>query len=416
MKKSGKLFFVLFIGFAFSAVLQAEEKFPIDIHGYISQGFMYSNHNNYLADTKNGTFQFNELGVNFSTQVTDKLRLGMQFAALDLGDLGNDTIFLDWAYADYRWQDWFGIRLGKIKIPMGFYNKTRDIDMLRTFVLLPQSIYSETFRDTLIAMKGIGVYGEAPLHAFGNISYEAMYGTMNIDRDSSTTKGVEGVGFFKVEKYQVKRAFCWAVTWETPLQGLRLHTSGINIDFKLAAILTKDLIVTIPYPPYQIIIARTGTPLIAESPDFSKSIYALEYTWKDFVLAAEYSRQDFTQTTRITGASPFQRVLKFEGFYVSASYRFSDRFETGVYYSVFYKDRDDRDGTRTPYPPPFSAYQKDACISFRLDLNDHWTFKLEGHLVDGTGLCFIQDNLDDAGAPAFTRKWHLLAAKMTFSF
>ncbi|HLP61895.1 MAG TPA: hypothetical protein VK186_23840 [Candidatus Deferrimicrobium sp.] len=416
MKKSGKLFFVLFLGFSFSLAARMEEIFPVAIHGYISQGFMYSNHNNYLADTKNGTFQFNEMGINFSTQVIDKLRIGMQLAALDLGDLGNDKITLDWAYADYRWRDWFGIRLGKIKIPMGFYNKTRDIDMLRTFILHPQSIYSETYRDTLIAMKGISGYGEIPLHALGNISYEAIYGTMNIDRESSTTKGIEGAGFFKVEKYDVKRTSCWAITWETPLQGLRLGATRINADFNLTAILTKDLTASIPNPPYQIIVARAGTSFIGDSPDFSKTVYALEYTWKDFVLAVEYSRQDFTQTSRVKGQTVLKRTLKYEGFYLSATYRFSDRFETGAYYGVFYKDRNDRDGTRTPYNPPFSAYQKDGCLSFRFDPNDHWTFKLEGHLLDGTGLCYIQDNQDDNGQPQYTRKWYLLAAKMTFSF
>lgn len=277
--------------------------------------------------------------------------------------------------------------------------------MLRTFILLPQSIYAETYRDTLVALKGIGGYGELPLHDFGNISYEAMYGTMNIDREGSTTKGIEGAGFLKVDKLEVKRATCWAVTWDTPLQGLRLAASRVNIDLKVLGTLSKNLG-----------SAKMGDAVIADSPDFGKITYTLEYTWKDFVLAAEYSRQNFTRIIRIPGTDPNKQEREFDGFYVSASYRFSDRFETGVYYSVFYKDRDDRDGTRTPYNPPFSAYHKDACLSFRFDPNDHWTFKLEGHLMDGTGLCYIQDNLDENKLQNYTRLWYLFAAKMTFSF
>ncbi|MDQ1351379.1 MAG: hypothetical protein QG657_1681, partial [Acidobacteriota bacterium] len=276
MKKSGRLFLIVFISFIFSVIVQAEDKLQIDIHGYLSQGFMYSNHNNYLADTKNGTFQFNELGINFSTQVTDKLRVGMQFAALDLGDVGNDKINIDWAFADYRWQDWLGIRAGKIKMPTGFYNKTRDIDMLRTFILLPQSIYVETFRDTLTAIKGLGVYGEIPLKTLGNISYELLGGTMNIDKDSVTTKGVEGQGFFKVESYNIKKAFCGEITWETPLKGLRLGFSRVNIDLKTNGVLGRDFTIP-PFPPYSIIIPK-GTPIINKTPNIVKLIYSLEYT------------------------------------------------------------------------------------------------------------------------------------------
>lgn len=416
MKKSGRLFFVLFISFAFSAVVQAEEKFPIDIHGYLSQGFIYSNHNNYLADTKNGTFQFNELGINFSTELTDKLRMGIQLTGRDLGNMDNDKVTIDWAFADYRWQDWLGIRVGKIKLPTGFYNKTRDIDMLRTFILLPQSIYIETFRDTLTAMKGVGIYGEIPLHSLGNISYEFLGGGMNIDKEGSTIKGVEAQGLFKIENYNVKKTFCGEIIWEAPLEGLRLGVSRLNIDLKLQGVLTQDLTIPVSFPPYTITIAREGDPFFGEVPNFRRTVYSLEYTRRNLVLAAEYFRQDQTTSTRITGMEPMKRIFKFEGFYGSATYRFLDRFETGLYYSIFYKNRDDHDGTKTPYNPTFFAYQKDGCLSFRFDLNDHWTFKLEGHLMNGTGLCFSQDNLDDKGNLDYTRKWHLLAAKMTFSF
>jgi hypothetical protein len=137
---------------------------------------------------------------------------------------------------------------------------------------------------------------------------------------------------------------------------------------------------------------------------------------KELILAIEFSRQQQVHTTYIPGLAPITRIQPLQAFYASASYRFSNWFETGIYYSIFYKDRNDRTGTKTPYNPPFSAFQKEACLSFRFDPNDHWTFKLEGHLLNGTGLCFIQDNLDDKGNREFTRKWHLLAAKMTFNF
>ncbi len=416
MKKCREVFLAVLLSVLLTTGVLADEKSDIHIHGYISQGFMISNHNNYLADTKNGTFQFNELGINVSTGLTDKMQVGTQLAALDLGDLGNDKITIDWAYADYRWQDWLGIRVGKIKLPSGLYSKTRDVDMLRTPILLPQGIYIETFRDTLMAVKGISGYGVVPLRALGSISYEILGGTMNIDKDGPTSKGVNAGDIFEIEKFEVKKVLSWAVLWETPLEGLNLGASHLEIRFKLFADLSKDLTIPVDFPPYMITIAKAGTPLIGEVPDFRRTIFSLEYTRGELVLAAEYCWQDQTLITRIIGLEPMSRPNKFESVYGSASYRFSDWFETGLYYTEFYKNRDDRDGTKTPYNPPFFAYQKDTCLTFRFDLNDHWVFKLEGHRMDGTGLCFIQDNLNDRGVPVFTKNWYLLAAKMTFSF
>ncbi len=36
----------------------------------------------------------------------------MQLFARDLGDIGNDEIQLDWAYADYFWIKWLSLRVG----------------------------------------------------------------------------------------------------------------------------------------------------------------------------------------------------------------------------------------------------------------------------------------------------------------
>ncbi|HLP48957.1 MAG TPA: hypothetical protein VK469_23655, partial [Candidatus Kapabacteria bacterium] len=161
MKPNMKMFLLLFVIFQVQGMGTAltEESGKINTHGYLSQGFLLSTRNNFILDSKKGTFHFNELGLNFTTQLTDRIHIGIQFSARDFGDKGNDKVVIDWAFADYNWRNWLGLRLGKIKIQYGFYNKTRDIDMLRTFILLPQSIYPEIYRDTATSMKGIGLYG-----------------------------------------------------------------------------------------------------------------------------------------------------------------------------------------------------------------------------------------------------------------
>ena len=49
----------------------------IDIHGFVSQGYLKSDDNNYLGRSEEGTYSFNEAAVNFSGDLTDKLRIGV---------------------------------------------------------------------------------------------------------------------------------------------------------------------------------------------------------------------------------------------------------------------------------------------------------------------------------------------------
>ena len=78
--------------------------FTLDIHGFLSQGYLQSDHNNFLADTEEGTFEFREYAINASSNLTDQLRIGAQLFGRDFGDFGNDEIVLDWGFADFRLQ------------------------------------------------------------------------------------------------------------------------------------------------------------------------------------------------------------------------------------------------------------------------------------------------------------------------
>jgi hypothetical protein len=49
----------------------------VQIHGFASQGFVYTNDNNWLTmNTSQGSGAFTDFGINVSTNVTDRLRVG----------------------------------------------------------------------------------------------------------------------------------------------------------------------------------------------------------------------------------------------------------------------------------------------------------------------------------------------------
>jgi len=64
----------------------------------------------------------------------------------------------------------------------------------------------------------------------------------------------------------------------------------------------------------------------------------------------------------------------------------------------------------TPHPR-YRAFLRDTALSTRIDINDSWILKLEGHIMEGAALLYTQDNPD-----GLVGDWFLFAAKMTYSF
>lgn len=372
----------------------------IQIHGFISQGFLKSDENNYLGNSEDGSFQFNELGLNFSSELTDELRIGIQFFSRDLGIIGNNDVAIDWAYADYRWRNWFGFRAGIIRQAHGLYNETRDMDMLRTSILLPQSVYAESGRDYvgrdfISQLQGASVYGEVFTRSVGNFSYSFMAGEKNISNDSSAAKWVEAGGSFKVDNVDTGIFYNASLQWQTPADGLRLGITGTK---------STDIIVNLTSK-------TSGTKLISDIREYYSYVLSAEYKLGNFMMAAEYMNQK-KDSEMIGMPAPHHTVFPL-GYYFSAAYRFTDWFELGAYYSEFFYNKDDKHGKRFEQisMPDYLAWQKDFALSLRFDMDPYWNIKLEGHSIDGATQLLRQENPE-----GYEKNWFLFAAKISFSF
>lgn len=384
------------IGFGSNALaVEADVLGGVSIHGFISQGYLLSSEYNYLThNSRTGSFEYNEMGINFSKQVTDKLRIGVQIFSRDLGNVANNKVTIDWAYADYKWQDWLGIRAGRIKMPLGIFNETRDIDMLRTCIIMPQNLYPELMRDVSIALNGVGIYGYVPIGPAGSLDYVGIVGSMGIDNESGVEKYMNstltGTPLVMNGDIDADTAITGRIKWNTPLSGLGLSASMLK--FKAAMPLLFN-------------------NAVSTAMEMDQMIYGMgvEYTWENLSLAGEYRISDVDSTV-------FGRTTnkKSENYYIMASYRFTDWFELGSYYSISYADKDDKHGdnvVETATLKDHSAWQKDLALSLRFDINSNWIFKVEGHKVNGTSNVLAVDNADRS-----EKDWYYGAAKLTFSF
>jgi hypothetical protein len=368
--------------------------FSVEVHAFVSQGFILSTNNNYLADdTKHGSFQFSEIGLNFTKTVTDNLRMGLQLEAEDIGPTGSYVPTFDWFYLDYRWKDWLGFRAGRVKIPFGLYNEIQDVDSARVQVLLPQSVYPLENTNYLLAQTGGELYGYLHSRAMGGLDYRAYGGTIFVN--TLVPPGSP----YQVEDLNVPYVVGGRIMWETPLEGLRLAGSiqALKLD---ATVLTS---------------AMMATPTMAATPGGTASleipvelwVASAEYAAHDLVLAAEYSRWYVQSTSSNAMLFPQTPLITSEHAYVMATYRASAWLQPGIYYAVEFPNIESRSGRQN--------YQHDVATTLRFDINRHWLFKLEGHFMSGTAELDPTLN-NNVPLTALPQNWEVFLAKTTAYF
>jgi hypothetical protein len=349
----------------------------VQIHGFASQGFVYTNTNNWLTmNSTQGSAGFTDFGVNASTNITDRLRVGAQFYDRNLGQLGQYHPSLDWAVADYRFRSWFGVRGGKAKTTLGLYTDSQDLDFLHTFVLLPQSIYPTDLRDATIAHSGGDIYGSISLnHRLGDLSYTAYAG----HRSDSIYSGYPyllsqfGTRFTSFGGLQ----YGADLRWSTPVKGLLIGISRMNEDTSGKGSSVNPL--------------NPGGGRIAYSEwskaDWTNQFYG-EYKARKLRIDSEYRRY-FRDQLIFSGTSG--NVDDVRGWYISGAYRILKRLELGSYYSR-YSITSINEGalaaagfpnqTDTSLP---ANHIYDRVICGRVDLKRFWNVKVEGHFMNGYG-------------------------------
>lgn len=356
----------------------------VEVHGFASQGFILSTENNYLAKSTNGSFEFSEVGLNFTKPLTDNLRLGLQLFTRKLGPTGDFRVLADWFYVDYRVKDWFGLRVGRVKLPFGLYNDTSDIDSARVSVLLPQSIYPTQNRNFLLAQTGAELYGYVDLERGGTLEYRVYGGA--IFPDVATTSN----HVYTVSRLSVPYVTGTRLLWETPLEGL--HFAESIQWLRLDADLTYG-----PPNPGQVVL-RVPALLWVNS---------VEYAHRDFQIAAEYSRWYTRALSSNPALFPTAPLTASERAYLLSTYRITRWLQSGAYYSLL-----------RPNAAVWGArqsYQHDLAGTLRFDINPYWLVKAEAHYLMGTAALDPGLN-DNTPTSALAAHWALFLVKVTAQF
>ena len=344
-----------------AAMAQSLDDLNIQIHGYATQGFLYTTQNNiFTTSSSNGSPAWTEAVVNITAQPNPKLRIGVQGRYFLLGNFGN-AITLDWAAADYKADERFGVRFGKVKTPSGLLNEIQDIDPSYIWSLLPQGIYPIASRSSVLAHYGGVVYGTFKLGSnMGKLEYRGWGGERVIGTDD---------GYFVVQRESGLNlpnglngvTLGAALHWKTPLPGLMIGASN-GKDMQWSSTLTAGG------------GALTGTETLKP---FNLPDYFARYEKDKLMLAGEWNRLPVNGALTFVGLPADPVKIDQRAWFAMASYKLTDKFTLGLY------DSQSVDHQAALGP---ARHSLDWAVSGRYDFNQYLYAKAEQHFIDGTEL------------------------------
>jgi hypothetical protein len=379
---------------------QSLDDLNIQIHGYATQGFVYTNHNNWNSmDTTQGSPAWTEAVFNVTAQPEPKLRVGVQVRYFLLGESFGNAITLDWASADYKVNDKFGIRFGKVKTPNGLFNDIQDIDPAFLWSLLPQSVYPISSRTSLLAHYGGVAYGNLPFgtHA-GKLEYQLFFGERVLPENDGFFVPIQESGAYFPDGLGGLSSG-GTLRWHPPVAGLMLG----------AALDRENTVGPVSIPAAGLSGNVIGAPFVIP-------YFFGKYEHDKFMFAAEHERVPIDQKTVFTIGPPGVYSLRYDKreWYAMTSYRLADKLNVGAYYSSFF----DLQAPFITYPNPalypnfsLNRYHKDWVFSARYDINSYLYLKGEQHIMKGTDIGFL-----DVDNTTLTNGTNMTILKLGVSF
>jgi hypothetical protein len=384
----------------------------LQFHGFLSQGFELSKGNNVNGSSadSNGSFRYQEFGLNASWRPRGDLLLSGQLASVRAGRATDEYLVLEYGLIDYTPVQTelgrFGLRAGKLKLPIGFYNDSRDAVFTRPGILLP-SMYLENAGGRsfgYFSEVGAGVYGDA--FAGDHALYiEALgFGEQKLGENADiAVLRSDASGRFKIKRGALIRV---ADDFDggRVRAALSLATVTINYEANRAQAFSPDNL-----------FAQDGAF------HFSQAQLSLQYNWPRFSLTTEYAWRKF-QVDELIPPNPFGASfavdLRPTAAYVQGTWRVTPKWSAFLRYDEEIRESQDRGGHALAakfHMPRHYFFAKDWTVGTRYDLRSNIALWGEFHYVDGTIWVNPLDN-PDYGSGNAPRYWNLLSLMIGYRF
>ncbi len=208
-----------------SAAIPLGENSHIQIGGFLSQGYIKSDGNNYPFEDKDGTYDFREMGVQRlrdDRRAPAHRRPAFRAAPRQLRQRQGEARLGE---RGLQLPPEFGVRVGRIKYPKGLYGEALDLDVIRPFIFLPMSVYNPILRDFSASFDGGMFYGTLGLGAKGgSLDYKVFYGDIQMNNEQGVADFFNNANLYSpagVQKLGLNHVSGIAFDWSTPVSGLK---------------------------------------------------------------------------------------------------------------------------------------------------------------------------------------------------
>lgn len=387
---------MLGFGIVSSAQAFAFQPESVNLYGFVTQGYFKTSENDYYGSSKNGSFDFTEVGAGAGVNVNDRLAVSGLLLSRRAGAADNGHVRLDHLVFDinayHDGESTAGFRLGRNKIPFGFYNATRDMAFTRPTLLLPQSNYHDHSRNFLINADGLEAYYErwgGGSHTKYNFLYEKTNGINNPQTE----------------------VYFLGMNWPGNLRPDYATGAVVDHTFNQGKTRLKAYYGHLPIKYYP----GGMDPLPGGS-------ITVDVAWlsaqQEILPKLTLTSEVFLPRIEYKGFSPFitDRSVYPLGRYIQASYAYSAEWEFYGRFDQSYRDKLDKNGEKSNAEtgrPAFSAYAHDWTIGANYFPSPNLMISAEYHRIKGTAFLPVLDNAN----PAETReRWNMLGLQVAYKF
>jgi len=368
----------------------------VQVHGFLSQGFIRTDHNNFFGDSESGSFDFTEIGVNASVRPLPSLLLTGQILSRNAGEMYDFTPQVDYALANWAFvnrEDYtFSLSLGRQKNPIGLFNETRDVASTRPGIFVPQAVYFDKVRNLVLASDGVGLNGDWFTDA-GVLQANMMFGTMQVDTNVEYAYlGGDFPGTLKADG----PSLLGRVGFEDAAGEWQLAVSGVYSEMQYDA--------------------APVSPLQDGSTDFYYWVLSAQYAHDNWSVTGEYAWEPITWSGY--GAALPDRKLTGVGWYLQGDYDLRHDLSVMLRYESALADKDDPKGLRASaasggFLPPFAMYTHTWATGLRWDVNPKLMLRFEYQRSTGTHVLSGRENPIPAG---LEKEWQLFSVLASYRF
>lgn len=331
----------------------AEDKFTVNGFGY--QEYRQSNANLQDGVDRRGSWAHGAIAFVVSAKASERDTVWAQLEST----LTEPTAFT-WAFLDHRFTDDLTMQVGRVKYPLGLYNEFIDNKWLQLGVLQP-SVYSPSADMVHDAYTGVGFNLTS-----GSLSTQVYAGNVYNNPPEDMTGAIPFID---------RRTFGGRITWNAPIDGLRLMFSAYRA---------------------QVESTQAPTPAIGEGVlgNEDRSIVSFDYVSDLLDIKAEYASHKVPELPTNTASSS-------NASYIQGGYKIGP-WMPYVRYDTFLASQ-----SNTSDP---SVYQKDMTVGVGYRVSDDINARIEYHNIKGYGLAVA------GGGTAGKTNWNLIAAGVNFIF